>query len=109
MERQLEPVAVEPRVGREPVGRVEAGILPAGLLAGEEGQGLVGGDAVEPGIELRVAPKVFERAPYFQEGILETVVGIVVVEHHPADMPVQAFLVRLHKKAERLFASAFPI
>ena len=109
MERQLQPVAVEPRIGREPVGRIEAGILSAGLLAGEESQGLVGGDAVEPGVELRVAAKVFERAPYLQEGILESVVGIVVVEDHPTDMPVQAFLVRLHKKAERLFASAFPI
>ena len=72
----------------------------------EEADTFVGGDAVQPGIQTGFFAEIFETLPGFDEGILEEVVGFVVVDHHFSDMPIQPFLVGTHQQNEGLVARA---
>src|SRR5947209_720015 len=63
------------------------------FLSFQEGQAFIGGDPVEPGIELGVFPEVSQAVPYPDEYILQHVIGVVMVYYQAANMPVELLLV----------------
>lgn len=59
----------------------------------EEGQGLVGGDTVEPGKEGGVPFKLIQGSVGFDEGVLRQIICILMDEHHAANDLVYGFLI----------------
>ena len=66
------------------------------LLLVEEIERFVGGDAVQPGVELGIASESRQGVPHLDIYILDEIIGIFMGTDKGADMPVQAFAIGLH-------------
>src|SRR6476660_8007530 len=58
---------------------------------------------VQPGIQLTILPEIFQSIPNPQKNILQYIIGILVIDHHTSDMPVQFFLVFFDYACKGLF------
>ena len=84
LEAALEVVSAEKEVAFQGIGEVfgyfdrVAVYFPAGFV--EVVDGFVGGDAVHPGVELGGGAEIGQSLPYFDECVLEDVIGVFVAE-----------------------------
>jgi hypothetical protein len=65
-------------------------------------QTLIGGDAVDPGIELRILPEIFNVLMDFDKDLLRNIVGIIMVNNHFTDMPINPLLVYTHQQVKAI-------
>lgn len=70
------------------------------FLSREEVQALVGGDPVNPGIEPGVAPKRVQVVVHLNKDLLGEIIGIIVINHHLANQPIDSLLVLTHQEVE---------
>ena len=76
-------------------------------IAFEEVQGLVVGDAEQPGAQLRVTSEIIQPCPSLDERVLQHVVGIIMGEDHTSDLPIELLLEVLHQHRKSALACAF--
>ena len=69
-------------------------------------QGLVDGDAIKPGGKRRLALKGIKTLPYFQESILQHIIGIFMSDDNLTNLPVQQFALVAHKSLKPLTPGA---
>ena len=72
----------------------------ASFLALQEVQALVRGDAIDPGVELRVVSESMNILMDFDKNLLGQVVSVVVTDYHFADQPIHPLLVLSHQQIE---------
>lgn len=70
------------------------------LVTTKEIKTLVDGNTREPCMDVRIAMKTTETVPGFQECILEHIIGILMREHNPTDLPIQLFAILTHNLLE---------
>ena len=70
------------------------------LIAAEEVEALVDGNAGEPGEHLRVGMEAVEPVPGLEECVLKHIVGIIVRQDNTAYLPIQLFAVLAHHLTE---------
>jgi hypothetical protein len=65
------------------------------------GKGLIGGNAVNPGVELRGFSEAIQIFIHLDKNLLQDIVSIFMVNYHFPDMPVHALLILLYQGTER--------
>ena len=113
LEQDLCPVAGEVRVAFQPLGdvglRVVDGNSGPPFFFLQEGEAFVEGDAVEPRGHPGLGAEIVDVEPRLDEGVLQEVVGVVMRQHHPSDLPVQRFAVLPDDAGERFFLVFFVV
>ena len=67
-------------------------------------KGFIDGYAIQPCAQARVASESVYCGPCLQEGVLENVVGIVVLEDHATDVGIERLLELAYHFGESSFA-----
>ena len=93
----LKFVAIEPFIGFDGCS-CHIDVFKHGIaVLTDEGERLVGGYAIEPSEYLGIAKETVDAHPCLREGVLQDVIGIVVREHHAADVPIERLAVGFHQ------------
>ena len=66
----------------------------------QEVQTFIGGDAVDPCEELSILPELFYVLKDLDKYLLCNVIGVIVIDDHFTDMPIDLLLVLSHKEAK---------
>ena len=69
-------------------------------LALKKIDGLVDGYSIEPGVELAVLSEIRQVFPCLDEGVLQQIVSVIMVEYHSADLPVEVAGIPAHQEVE---------
>ena len=70
------------------------------LVAPQEIETLINGDAREPRADLRIPVEAVEAVPGFEERVLQHIVGILMGKYDTTYLPVQLFAVLAHHSLE---------
>lgn len=90
--------AIEP--GGELVGYITDGQKETPLLSLQKAQAFVRRDTVDPCVQLGIFAEAGDVLMDLDEDFLRDVIGIVVVDDHLADMPVNTLLIRAHEQVK---------
>jgi hypothetical protein len=93
--------------GQNNCSQIDVGIINRGCTAAlavvEKSDGLVGHNPVHPGINARFPFKLRDAAKYLHHGILQYIVGIIMIRYHSTHLPIQPILVRIHQQPKPSF------
>ena len=68
----------------------------------DEGECLVGGNAIEPSEYLGIAEESVNACPCFDEGVLQDVVRVVVRKYHATDVPIEGLTIGFDQGRKRI-------